>query len=64
MYLTRALGGYSAGSHRNGFGDIRRVRLSNQELGTGSAARTRSAKLFACSSHPERCCRFSALNSG
>eukprot|EP00959_Pyramimonas_sp_CCMP1952_P107489 2247285-Pyramimonas_sp.AAC.1 len=34
------------------FEDIRRVRLSNRELGTRSA-RTRSAKLSYCSSHPE-----------
>eukprot|EP00959_Pyramimonas_sp_CCMP1952_P351754 7369931-Pyramimonas_sp.AAC.1 len=46
LYLTRAVGGYSAGSHRYRFGDIRRARLSNPELGTRTAARTRSAKLF------------------
>eukprot|EP00959_Pyramimonas_sp_CCMP1952_P234398 4897810-Pyramimonas_sp.AAC.1 len=40
-----------------------RVRLSIPELGTRSAARTRFANLFYCSSHPEKCCRFSALNS-
>eukprot|EP00959_Pyramimonas_sp_CCMP1952_P343866 7202643-Pyramimonas_sp.AAC.1 len=32
--------GCSAGSHRDRFQDIRRVRLSNPELGTRSAART------------------------
>eukprot|EP00959_Pyramimonas_sp_CCMP1952_P329634 6901552-Pyramimonas_sp.AAC.1 len=41
-----AFGVYSAGIHRNRFGDMRRVRLSDRELGTRSAARTRSAKLF------------------
>eukprot|EP00959_Pyramimonas_sp_CCMP1952_P123394 2579666-Pyramimonas_sp.AAC.1 len=40
------------------------VRLSNPELGTRSSARARSSKLLYYSSHPERCCRFSALNSG
>eukprot|EP00959_Pyramimonas_sp_CCMP1952_P093995 1966209-Pyramimonas_sp.AAC.1 len=40
------------------------VRLSNPELGTRSAARTSFAKLLNCSSHPERCSRFSALTSG
>eukprot|EP00959_Pyramimonas_sp_CCMP1952_P247160 5166246-Pyramimonas_sp.AAC.1 len=33
-----------AGNHWNPFGDIRRVRLSNPELRTLSAAPTRSAK--------------------
>eukprot|EP00959_Pyramimonas_sp_CCMP1952_P268137 5606536-Pyramimonas_sp.AAC.1 len=46
---------YSAGGDRNRK-DIRRVRPSNPELGTESAARIRSAKLLYCSSHPERCC--------
>ena len=45
--------GYSAAGHRNRFRDIRRVRSSNRELGTRSAARTRSAKLLYYSSHPE-----------
>eukprot|EP00959_Pyramimonas_sp_CCMP1952_P316904 6633216-Pyramimonas_sp.AAC.1 len=43
---------------------MRRVRLSDLELGTRSAARTRCAKLLYHSSHPQSCCRFSALNSG
>eukprot|EP00959_Pyramimonas_sp_CCMP1952_P022070 464013-Pyramimonas_sp.AAC.1 len=38
---------------------MRRVRLSNSELRTRSAARIRSAKLLYCSSHPERCSQFS-----
>eukprot|EP00959_Pyramimonas_sp_CCMP1952_P130216 2722616-Pyramimonas_sp.AAC.1 len=53
-----------AGNHWNRFGDIRRVCLSNPELRTLSAARTRFAKYSYCSSHPETCCRFPALNSG
>eukprot|EP00959_Pyramimonas_sp_CCMP1952_P338015 7078532-Pyramimonas_sp.AAC.1 len=48
----------------NRFEEIRRVRLSNRALRTRSAVRTRFAKLLYCSSHPERCCRFSAFNSG
>eukprot|EP00959_Pyramimonas_sp_CCMP1952_P233154 4872493-Pyramimonas_sp.AAC.1 len=44
--LTRALGVCMAGNHCNRFEDIRRVRLSNTKLGTLSAARIRSAKLF------------------
>eukprot|EP00959_Pyramimonas_sp_CCMP1952_P431154 9030019-Pyramimonas_sp.AAC.1 len=51
--------GYSVAGHRNR--DIRRVRLSNPELRTWSAARM---KLLYHSSHPESCCRFSALDSG
>eukprot|EP00959_Pyramimonas_sp_CCMP1952_P424521 8891567-Pyramimonas_sp.AAC.1 len=38
-------GGYSACCHMNRFKEIMRVRLSNPELGTRSAARTRSATI-------------------
>eukprot|EP00959_Pyramimonas_sp_CCMP1952_P450584 9434239-Pyramimonas_sp.AAC.1 len=38
LHSTRAEGRYSAGGHMNRFQDIRRVRLSNPELGTRSAA--------------------------
>eukprot|EP00959_Pyramimonas_sp_CCMP1952_P053581 1120633-Pyramimonas_sp.AAC.1 len=41
-----ALSSGIAGNHWNRFGDIRRVRLSNPELRTLSADRTRCAKLF------------------
>eukprot|EP00959_Pyramimonas_sp_CCMP1952_P081641 1705420-Pyramimonas_sp.AAC.1 len=51
-----------AGNHWNRFGDIRRVRLRNSELGTRSAARSPRNYSY-CSSHPGRCCRFPALNS-
>eukprot|EP00959_Pyramimonas_sp_CCMP1952_P123371 2579258-Pyramimonas_sp.AAC.1 len=53
-----------AGNHWNRFGDTRRVGLPNPELRTLSAAQTRSANYSYCSSHPERCCRFPAPNSG
>eukprot|EP00959_Pyramimonas_sp_CCMP1952_P223323 4668792-Pyramimonas_sp.AAC.1 len=43
---------------------MRRVCLSNLELDTRSTEGIRSAKRLCCSSHPERCCRFSTLTSG
>eukprot|EP00959_Pyramimonas_sp_CCMP1952_P411996 8633662-Pyramimonas_sp.AAC.2 len=44
------LGGYRARTHRNRFGDIRRVRLPNTEIGKRC--------------YSERCCGFPALSSG